>query len=246
MKIIGCIIARTWSKRLPKKVLRDIHGKTMIEHLIDNIKKVPNIDDIYLCTSSHPDDRILLKIADNNGIIGYAGSEQSPIDRMLDVISTEKASHVVRITGDNVFTDAVFLKKMMEEVSKNNKIEYSRTEYLPLGLTAELMESDALKRCYYSLEPEKSEYLMLYMFNPQEYQCQVIIPEAALQAEFSSLTVDTYDDFERTRYIMDHLSDRSGIYYDDVLKLHHQKSIPHFEISQDMIVKLPDGKVSSY
>ncbi|WP_231476845.1 hypothetical protein, partial [Methanoculleus sp. MH98A] len=82
--------------------------------------------------------------------------------------------------------------------------------------------------------------------NPQEYQCQVIIPEAALQAEFSSLTVDTYDDFERTRYIMDHLSDRSGIYYDDVLKLHHQKSIPHFEISQDMIVKLPDGKVSSY
>jgi hypothetical protein len=84
------------------------------------------------------------------------------------------------------------------------------------------------------------------MFNPQKYQCQVIIPEVALQAEFSSLTVDTYDDFERTKYIMDHLSDRSRIYYDDILKLHHQKDIPYFEISRDMIVKLPDGKVTSY
>lgn len=246
MDTIACIIARTASTRLPKKVLLKIEGKTLIEHLIEKIKKTGNVDKIYLCTSTNPNDEILLKLAKKNHIESYAGSENSPIDRMLDVAEIEHARRVIRITGDNIFTDEIFLRKMISEQKKNPAIEYSRTEYLPIGVTAEVMKTDALKRCYQSINPEHSEYLMVFMFDPEKYRCQVLIPEKSLCTEFTSLTVDTPNDFERTKFIFDHVENKNDIRYSEILKINSRTPIPFFNIDKDISIKLPDDKKISY
>ena len=44
-----------------------------------------NIDEIYLCTSIDPDDKILLQIAKKNDINGYAGSRDEVIDRITQL-----------------------------------------------------------------------------------------------------------------------------------------------------------------
>lgn len=197
MKTVACIIARTNSTRLPKKVLRDINGIKMIEYIIAKIKQARYVDEIYLCTSVDENDKILLDVAKQNGIKALAGSRDSVIDRMLAVAEIEHAENVVRITGDNIFTDEVYLD-MMVKYHQQNTPDYTRTEYLPIGIASEVINVDALKRCHKQINPDESQYLMLYMFQPENFKCQVLIPEDKHKKPEMTFTVDTPADFERT------------------------------------------------
>lgn len=245
MKTVACIIARTNSTRLPQKVLLDLYGKKLIEHIIERVKLVKGIDEIYIATSIHEDDKILGKIAEKNGVKVYYGSEKSVIDRMLDISRIEKANNVIRITGDNIFTDHEILEKLVASHKEHNA-EYSRAEFLPLGVTGEVIKTEALKRCYESIDPNKSEYLFYYIFNPDEYNTMVLVPEdSSKKLEYSSLTVDTVNDFERTKYIFDNISS-DVIKYSEIVELNKNKEIPNFNIDTEMSIKLPDINEMNY
>lgn len=244
-RTVACIIARTSSSRLKKKVLREIHGKTFIEHIIQKLKYVNAIDDIYMCTSVDEDDAILMEIANRAGIKGYAGSRESPIDRMLAVAEMENATDIVRVTGDNIFCDEIFLQKLVEEHGVSG-VDYTRAEFLPLGVTGEVMSVPALKKCHDLMDPKHSQYLMMFMFDPDNFSCLVIVPEPSLQAEFASLTVDTPDDFRRTVEIYNNLYRNGRIYYDDIIAMHNRTPIPNFEIDASVTLKMPGNKTISY
>ena len=65
MKKIGIIIyARSNSKRLPNKVLKEINNKSLLEITINLAKKVNKIDKIFVSSDS----KKILKIAKNNNI----------------------------------------------------------------------------------------------------------------------------------------------------------------------------------
>lgn len=243
MKSVACIIARTNSSRLPKKVLRTINGRRMCECIIDKMKRVKNLDEIYLCTSVDPDDQILLDIAKENGIKGYAGSRDCVIDRMLDVGEKEAADSLIRITGDNIFTDEVYLDLMLEKHQQYDA-EYTRTEYLPVGVTAEVMNYDALKRCRAAIDPKYSQYLMLYMFNPSRYRCLTLIPPKEHQRSDWSLTVDSPEDMQRTLEI---LNDRSSVPdYHEICRICKELNPEHLHYSPSGAVKFPAGVSISF
>lgn len=63
MKTAIFLSIRDKATRLPKKVLLPIKGKTVTEHLIDRLKLAKLPDLIVLCTSTHPDDKVLVDIA---------------------------------------------------------------------------------------------------------------------------------------------------------------------------------------
>lgn len=237
-KIVACIIARTNSRRLPEKVLKPVGGKLLIEHIIERIIKVRNVDNIYICTSKHPDDQRLAAVADNNGIKYYAGSEDSVIDRMLDVAKIENADNVIRITGDNIFTDSVYLELMISH-HKSTNADYTRTEYLPIGITAEVMSVKALTNCYQIMDPKYSQYLLLYMFNPEKYNCSVLIPDKVQQKKEWSFTVDNSNDWERTQAVFAHAS--SFVNYKDLIRLGNEGQLPHLEFGSNGLVKYPAG-----
>ena len=63
-KTIACVIARTVSTRLPLKVLRNVVNEySMLDFMIQRLKLVKNIDDIYICTSHEMVDEILEDVA---------------------------------------------------------------------------------------------------------------------------------------------------------------------------------------
>lgn len=243
MKTVACIIARTNSKRLPQKVLKKIKNKSMIEYIIYSVKKVKGIDSIYVCTSNLEEDRILKDVAEKNNVKFYAGSETAVIERMLDVAEVEKADNIIRITGDNIFTDSDYLEKMVEGHIKNG-VDYTRTEYLSIGVTAEVMKVNALRDCYKNIDPDKSEYLFLYMFNPEKYKCLVLVPSEKYKCPYSTLTVDTEKDWERTKIIIENLDEDYS--YKKIIELSSKLEIPNFFIENDINIKLPDDKVISY
>jgi spore coat polysaccharide biosynthesis protein SpsF len=245
-KTIGCIIARTASRRLPKKVLRNIGDRKLIEHIISRVKRAKNIDKIYLCTSVDPDDEILISIAKDSGIYGYAGSREVVIDRMLNVADIENADNVIRITGDNIFCDEIFTDKMIELHNKH-KADYTRTTSLPLGVTSEIFSVSGLKSMYSSIDRNQTEYLTYYVFFSENNLRKLILyPPATLRQPFYSLTVDTPEDFQRTLYIMEKLSDNNVIYLDDILNLNENASIPHLKIDRNIQIKFPNDMKKLY
>jgi len=243
VKNVACIIARTNSKRLSKKVLREINGIKLIEYIIKKIKRSRYVDEIYLCTSIDKEDEILIEIASKNNIKSFAGSRESVIDRMLEVAKIENADNVIRITGDNIFTDEVYLDLMLKYHNKNN-FDYTRTEYLPIGVTAELIKTIALKKCYSLIDPKFSQYLLLYIFQPEKYNCQILIPEDTHRHPDWSLTVDTPDDFQRTEEII--MKQKNIPNYIDILSICKNNKINNLYYKGSDNVKCPSGLVITY
>lgn len=245
-KTIGCIIARTNSRRLAKKVLIKIDNKRLIEHIINRLKKAKNLDLIYMCTSIDPEDRILLEIAKENGIKAYAGSRKKVIDRMLNVAEMENADYVFRITGDNIFTDEIFLDKSIELIKKY-KGDYCRVSNLPRGVTSEGFSVSKLRAIYNSIDPDQTEYLTYFIFfTENNLKKLILIPPKKFQKPFFSLTVDTPEDLERTRHIFKKLGDKKWIYYDDILDLHENEQIPYLVVNKNQEMKFPNNQLKLY
>lgn len=200
-KTVACIIARTVSQRLPLKVLRQISpNETMLEFLIGRLKLVQNIDEIYLCTSRETVDDILEDVAEKTGIKIYRGDSLNILERMMSVGELENADFLIRITGDNPLTSYEFIDQQIDLIDQFG-LDYVRVIDVPIGSTAEVMTYEALKRCSTIMNPVYSEYLMLYLFEPNEFNCGVLKP---FKEDYSgySITVDTPEDLQKIRSLL--------------------------------------------
>jgi CMP-N,N'-diacetyllegionaminic acid synthase len=104
MKVLTIIPAKTDSKRLPKKNLQKINGKTLIEHSIDYAKECKYVDDIILSTESSD----VISIAIQNGIQGMMRSKSlcgdaEVTDVYIDVLNNidDKYDYVVCLQPDH-------------------------------------------------------------------------------------------------------------------------------------------------
>ena len=94
-----CIIqARTNSYRLPKKILRKIGNKRMIELVVNQVKKSKKINKIIIATSKTKNDLKLIKILKNKKIEYSRGSLNNVAERFKDVIEKYKMKSFIRIS----------------------------------------------------------------------------------------------------------------------------------------------------
>ena len=249
MKTAACIIARTTSSRLPIKILRDCgFGYSIISLLIKRLQSL-NLDYIYLCTSSEPVDDIMEDIAIHHGIDIYRGSPDEVIERMVSVSRITKADILLRITGDNPLTSIEYINEQIDMIEKEC-LDYVRLIDVPVGSTAEAIGSEALLNYYHNNDPKVSEYMMLYLFNPQKYRCGVIKPFKGDYSDYS-VTIDTPEDLIRLRktlrYYGKYFSNPQKIKLKDVVEYYvNDKKIKNHKIKKNGIVKLPYGKDISY
>lgn len=242
-KTIACVIARTVSTRLPLKILRNIDEKyRMIDFIIQRLKLVNNIDEIYICTSHEEVDDILEDVAENNKVKIYRGSPDAVIERMIAVGELEKADNVIRVTGDNVFTSYEYLEEQIN-IHNKHELDYTRMIDVPIGATAEVMRLTAVKECYDLIDPAISEYLLLYMFKPEHFKCGVISLNGIEKSSNYTVTVDTKEDLVRTKEVLKNYSNSSlKISLDEILQIIKDKQLPNSTILGEGMVKMPYGK----
>lgn len=248
-KSVACIVARTVSTRLPLKVLRDLLPNiSMLDFLIERLKIINSIDSIYICTSSQSVDDILEDIAIRNNIKIYRGSADQVTERLLAVGEIENADNIIRITGDNPFTSNEYIGQQIDFLNENN-LDYVRLVNTPIGSTAEVIRHQALKKCHEQMDPNVSEYLMLYLFEPRNFNCGIIEITNEDNSKYS-LTVDTKADLERTKLTLSHLKqiDFRKIQLSDILKIYMNDNIklPAKSFEAQGKVKMPYDKLISF
>lgn len=119
MKIIGIIPARYNSSRFPGKPLAEICGKPMIWWVHNQLKMVPDLDDICVAT----DDIRIENVCHEFGIktIMTSKKHKTHLDRLYEVSTKEDADFYINVNGDEPLIEADAIKNIIpKDVDPNS------------------------------------------------------------------------------------------------------------------------------
>jgi 3-deoxy-manno-octulosonate cytidylyltransferase (CMP-KDO synthetase) len=111
MKKVIVIPARLDSSRLPKKVLLDLKGKTVIQRVYEQCLKVKNIDGVYIATDSTEIEGVCRSFTDH--IILTKSSHQSGTDRIGEAVVGIDCDIIVNVQGDEPFIDPNLIEELV-------------------------------------------------------------------------------------------------------------------------------------
>lgn len=111
MKIVAVIPARYQSSRFPGKPLADICGKPMVWWVYNQVKKVEEIDEVYVAT----DDERIAQVCEQFSIKYLMTSDNLPehISRVYEVSEKICADFYMCINGDEPLVDPISIKRII-------------------------------------------------------------------------------------------------------------------------------------
>ena len=122
MKKVIIIPARLDSSRLPKKVLLDLKGKTVIQRVYEQCLKVKNVDEVYVATDSLEIKEVCKTFT--NQVIITKSTHQSGTDRIGEAISDIACDIVINVQGDEPFIEPSLIEALVNSFS-NSEISMS-------------------------------------------------------------------------------------------------------------------------
>jgi spore coat polysaccharide biosynthesis protein SpsF len=246
-KVIACVPARLESTRLPGKVLMDMHGYPMNQWLVERLKSCEMIDEIVMCTPTNENNKKIRDAADSWGVKHNDQTNDDILAGFLHAADTYDGDIILRVTGDNIYTDPQYLDVLVK-AHIDTQAEYSRIECLPVGVTAEAMSIDMARHLHRTVtDPNETNYMLLYSFNPDVYKCCVVEPLARHNRPFYSLTVDTQEDWDLVETIIaETKADKWGPDIDQIIEWLDNNPDKRKQISPETEFKIPYGKTRSY
>ena len=118
--VVAIIQARMGSTRLPGKSSHLLAGLSILEHIINRLQEVLEIDQIQLATTQAKTETPLIEIAKNLNIHVFQGSEDNVLDRFIQAGKTIGAQHLVRVCGDNPLIDIPLLRALITAHIESN------------------------------------------------------------------------------------------------------------------------------
>ena len=208
---IGIIIqARMGSTRLPRKILREFYqGETLIEVLINNLRKVKNVP-IIVATSLNPNNDELASFLQQRNLPVFRGSEDDVLERFIKAAEANDINGIVRICSDNPFLDWHGVDYLIEKSKKSNadyigyRINGCPSIKTHFGFWAEYVTLAALKRVAATTNDTPAhEHVTIHIYtHPEEYHCEWIeCPDFLQERNDIRLTVDNAEDFENAQRV---------------------------------------------
>lgn len=214
MNVVCIIQARVGSTRLPGKVLKKICGKTVLEHDIDRLKRVKNINKIVIATTTLERDDAIVKEAKRLDVAYFRGSEEDVLSRYYYAAKENNADVVVRVTSDCPLIDSeVTEETICFYLENNNKYDYvsnSLERTFPRGLDTEIFSYKILTRAFNeTISKKEREHVTFYIWNnPSVFRLGCY----ENSVDYSNLrwTLDTEEDLKLIDKIYCYLYDDRG------------------------------------
>ena len=220
MKSAILITARLKSTRLPKKIIKPIHGKPMIKHMLDRLKLAKSPNKIILCTSTVSQDDPLEKIANQENILCYRGDPDDVLLRLTLAAEKFDIETVINCTADNPFVDPIYIDKLYDHhINEGN--EFTKIEGLPWGVFSYAISLKALKKACELKDETDTEVWHGYFMDTGDFKWSSlkVTDENVLWPDLR-LTVDEPADFEMVTKIFDELYDGNKVFsLNEIVKL---------------------------
>ena len=109
--LIGIVVqCRLSSTRLKNKILHKIQNKTLLEILIERLKKI-NADKIVLLIAKEKNSEKIVKIAKKMNVNFYIGSKKNVLLRTINGAKKFRLKNLIRITSDCPLIDPFIVNK---------------------------------------------------------------------------------------------------------------------------------------
>ncbi len=247
-RVVAIIQARVGSTRLPRKVLKEIKGKTILYHVVERVKQCKYIDDILIATSNLEQDDDIVKEAQDIGVSYFRGSESDVLSRYYNAAKSNNADIVVRITSDCPLIDPNVTDKLVKhylnnkyDIVTNAVADLSKRTY-PRGLDTEVFSFEQLK---FANLNAKEDYQREHV-TPYIYENTDNIYYYLNDIDYSKYrwTLDTKEDFILINKIYNHFYNGKHDFYLDELVKFMQENPKLYDINKDVEKKYNIGSPS--
>jgi len=228
MKIGAIIQARMGSTRLPEKVMKNIQGKTVLEHVIERVKQSKLIDEIIIATTTNERDTVIENEALRCGVKVFRGSEDDVLSRYYYAAKDNNFDVVIRITSDCPLIDPVIVDEIIDfykthdfDIVTNAGIDLTNRTF-PRGLDVEVFSFNLLEKAYNNAtEKYQKEHVTPYIY---ETSNNVFYYKNKTDYSKYRWTLDTEEDFELIEEIYNSLYHGvHDFYLIDIIKLFEKK-----------------------
>lgn len=119
MDAIGIIPARYASTRFEGKVLADLGGKPVIQHVYERAKQAKMLDDLIVACDNERVKNAVLKFGGK--VIFTSPDQPTGTDRLTEAVNPIDVKVVVNIQGDEPFVHSTMIDSIVLELLKNPK-----------------------------------------------------------------------------------------------------------------------------
>ncbi|TFG65040.1 MAG: acylneuraminate cytidylyltransferase [Spirochaetales bacterium] len=185
--------ARLDSVRLPNKAVITLAGKTVIEHAMDALKKVPaGVHALLTDAASAP---VLSGLAEACGFELFTGPKEDVLLRFSQAAEFFGADVIVRATGDNPLVSRELAELLLDQ-SRERGADYGGFLGMPLGLGVEYLSRYALDAAAAeAADPYEREHVAPFIIRrPARFH----VHEPPAPDEFrheARVTLDTREDY---------------------------------------------------
>jgi len=203
---MGIIVqARMGSTRLPGKVLKTVLGKSLLRFLLERLQRVKLADHIVVATTEGLADVAILKECESLGINTFQGSERDVLSRYFKTAKLYSFDPIIRITADCPLMDPEIVDLAIRTFRERGGADYvsnCHPRSYPKGMDVEIFT-------YASLVLANDHAKELY----EREHVTPFIHKHSLKKNFEykrdvsalNLSVDTQEDFDRVREIIEAL-----------------------------------------
>lgn len=212
-RIVAILAVRMGSKRLYGKPLQKIEGKTIVGHLIDILKCIPEIESVILATSDKKENQVFVEFSEKNNLFCYVDKgydEEDVLGRLVRASETVKADIVIRATSEEPIKYNNISEVIQHHIKTGADLTYTRL--LPSGTSVEVISYNAMKKAYEMDDKYHSPLVSLCMFeHPKEFKIEKLTPPKELQRPDINLDVDTEENLFALKEIFKNVKrDKNG------------------------------------
>lgn len=207
------------SSRLPNKVLKELCGKPMLQHVVERTRRCKMVEHIVVATTVREEDSVIEELCQSIHIDCYRGSENDVLDRYYQAAKRYCPVNVIRITADCPLIDPVVIDQIIR-IHEDGGYDYTSNtlvETYPDGLDTEVFKFSALERAWRKADlASEREHVTPYIKFKDDF-LRFSVERVPSLAE-KRWTVDTDSDFEMVTQIYNALYGKKEIFLmDDII-----------------------------
>ncbi|MBU0599762.1 glycosyltransferase family protein [bacterium] len=212
MKIGAIIQARTSSSRLPRKVLKELpygSGITVLQQVIRRLNKSKKVNEIIVATTTDPEDKKIVKIAESENVKWFRGSKEDVLGRYYSAANENNLDLVIRVTSDCPCIDSELVDLAIKEHLKTES-DYTSNDSrtFPRGLGTEVINFKTLEKAFKDTQHDyEREHVTPYIYKtrPDLFKITLVKTPEKLNCPEIRITLDTEEDYVLLCIIFDYL-----------------------------------------
>ena len=204
-KTICIIQARRQSTRLPDKILQDLGGKPVLQHVIERCQSIRGVDHTVVAVPTGSFEDPVEELATRCSAAIFRGDMNDVLSRYWGASQQFSASYVMRVTSDCPLLDPELCGHLLEKCQRE-KADYGGLSGWPHGNECEVFTQALLDKAYkLASHSADREHVTLWMKKQKDIKTTSFFPEnKATFRNGNRWVVDYPEDYEFMKALFSH------------------------------------------